>query len=141
MDSGLYVHVPFCVRKCGYCAFFSRPAEPGLVAAWFAGIERELAALPAGFAPTSVFFGGGTPTALDERDLARLLDFAQRPTTYDGGRVWLVVRNRGANPDAWRQPFGPWLADLVAQPQQPPAGLRWEATLPDAFVWEIVPRR
>ena len=74
-------------------------------------------------------------------DLVRLLEFAQRPTTYDGGRVWLVVRNRGANPDAWRQPFGPWLADLVAQPQQPPAGLRWEATLPDAFVWEIVPRR
>jgi hypothetical protein len=74
-------------------------------------------------------------------DLARLLDFAQRRTAYAEGRVWLVVRNRGANPDAWRQPFGPWLADLVAQPQQPPAGLRWEATLPDAFVWEIVPRR
>ena len=78
MDTGLYVHVPFCVRKCGYCAFFSRPAEPDLVAAWFAGIERDLAALPAGCAPTSVFFGGGTPTALAAADLERLVERIRR---------------------------------------------------------------
>ena len=95
MDSGLYVHVPFCVRKCGYCAFFSRPAEPGLVAAWFAGIERELAALPAGFAPTSVFFGGGTPTALDERDLARLLDLVRARVDLRNLAEWTCEANPG----------------------------------------------
>jgi len=95
MDSGLYVHVPFCVRKCGYCAFFSRPAEPGLVAAWFAGIERELAALPAGFAPTSVFFGGGTPTALAEGDLARLLDLVRARVDLRNLAEWTCEANPG----------------------------------------------
>ena len=77
MGPGLYLHVPFCVRKCAYCAFYSRPAEPELVAAWRRGIARELAELPADFAPESVFFGGGTPTALDEDDLQQLLDLVQ----------------------------------------------------------------
>lgn len=95
MDSGLYVHVPFCVRKCGYCAFFSRPAEPGLVAAWFAGIERELAALPAGFAPTSVFFGGGTPTALEESDLARLVDLVRARVDLRNVAEWTCEANPG----------------------------------------------
>lgn len=95
MDSGLYVHVPFCVRKCGYCAFFSRSAEPGLVAAWFAGIERELAALPAGFAPTSVFFGGGTPTALDESELAQLLDLVRARVDLRNLAEWTCEANPG----------------------------------------------
>ena len=51
MGPGLYVHVPFCIRKCAYCAFFSRPVEPGLVAAWLAGLARELDERPADFAP------------------------------------------------------------------------------------------
>ncbi|MGD9612019.1 MAG: radical SAM family heme chaperone HemW [Kiritimatiellia bacterium] len=95
MDSGLYVHVPFCVRKCGYCAFFSRPAEPESVRAWFAGIERELTTLPAGFAPTSVFFGGGTPTALDERDLARLLALVHARVDLNHLAEWTCEANPG----------------------------------------------
>ena len=74
MGPGLYIHIPFCARKCPYCAFFSRRAEPGLVASWFSGISRELESLPDGFAPESIFWGGGTPTALDESDLAHLLE-------------------------------------------------------------------
>ena len=71
MGPGLYIHVPFCVRKCAYCAFYSQPAEPARVAAWLAGIQRELAELPDNFAPESIFVGGGTPTALAESDLVR----------------------------------------------------------------------
>ena len=74
MGPGLYIHVPFCARKCDYCAFFSRPAEPGGVAGWLRGIARELEQLPAGFAPESIFIGGGTPTALAENELARFLE-------------------------------------------------------------------
>lgn len=74
MGPGLYLHVPFCVRKCPYCAFFSQPASPGRVAAWQSGIQREMQNLPAGFAPESIFWGGGTPTALEPNELAKLLD-------------------------------------------------------------------
>ena len=73
MGAGLYLHVPFCVRKCAYCAFFSRPAEPDVVSAWLKGVERELETVPPGFVPESLFFGGGTPTVLDMADLEQVL--------------------------------------------------------------------
>ena len=95
MGSGLYVHVPFCVRKCAYCAFYSRRAEPDLVAAWLRGLGRELAGLPGDFAPESIFFGGGTPTALEEGDLARLLELVR--ARVETGRVgeWTCEVNPG----------------------------------------------
>ncbi len=95
MGPGLYVHVPFCVRKCPYCAFFSRPAEPELVAAWFRGIADELARLPAGFVPDTVFIGGGTPTALAEDDLERLLDVIRARIAWKNVGEWTCETNPG----------------------------------------------
>ena len=95
MGPGLYIHVPFCARKCAYCAFFSRPVSPGPVAAWLAGIGRELAALPEGFAPESVFFGGGTPTVLEEDDLARLLERVRARVDLTKVAEWTCEANPG----------------------------------------------
>jgi oxygen-independent coproporphyrinogen-3 oxidase len=71
----LYVHVPFCIRKCSYCDFCSVPIEETRAAAYLNAVKRELAgkssmlALPVG----SVFVGGGTPTALETPLLQDLL--------------------------------------------------------------------
>ena len=95
MGPGLYVHVPFCFRKCPYCAFYSRPPERTLVAAWLAGIRRAARERPADFVPECIFIGGGTPTALEEDDLARLLDLVR--THVDVSRVgeWTCEANPG----------------------------------------------
>lgn len=76
---GLYVHVPFCVTRCGYCDFNTyTPAELGGVNpdAWLLalGTELELAAARLD-APTlnTVFVGGGTPSLLGGERLTRLL--------------------------------------------------------------------
>ncbi len=95
MGPGLYIHVPFCVRKCAYCAFFSRPPEPEAVAAWRRGIARELETLPGGFVPQSVFIGGGTPTALEEDDLARLLEVLHSRVKLDKVVEWTCEANPG----------------------------------------------
>ena len=95
MGPGLYIHVPFCVRKCAYCAFFSRPAAPDLVAAWRAGLERELENLPADFAPASLFIGGGTPTALAENELAGLLDLLRARVDLRRCEEWTCEANPG----------------------------------------------
>jgi len=95
MGPGLYVHVPFCARKCAYCAFFSRPAEPAAVQSWQAGIERELKALPAGFTPETIFIGGGTPTALEPDDLGRLLDGIHHHTDVRNVVEWTCEANPG----------------------------------------------
>jgi oxygen-independent coproporphyrinogen-3 oxidase len=68
----LYLHVPFCAHRCGYCAFVtaSGAAEPLM--------ERYVDALAAELdrhrpAPRTIFVGGGTPSFLPDRLLARLL--------------------------------------------------------------------
>ncbi|MFN0089689.1 MAG: radical SAM family heme chaperone HemW [Acidimicrobiales bacterium] len=77
---GVYVHVPFCVRRCGYCAFVTYTAaelgggghRAGFVAS--AQAELALAGRLLGRRPAeTVFFGGGTPTLLTPGELAALL--------------------------------------------------------------------
>ena len=84
---GIYLHVPFCVRRCGYCAFVTY-APDELSAAqthqrWAdaAAAELDLASTTLarssnGVVPevTTVYFGGGTPSAVAPALLARLLD-------------------------------------------------------------------
>jgi oxygen-independent coproporphyrinogen-3 oxidase len=78
---GIYVHVPFCAARCGYCDFNTYTATElggGASAAAYADTalsEVRLAATVLGQAPPAqtVFFGGGTPTLLPAADLVRLL--------------------------------------------------------------------
>ena len=95
MGPGLYIHVPFCARKCAYCAFFSKPPSPRLVEDWFAGLGREGETLPEGFAPESIFFGGGTPTALEESELGRLLEFVHARVDLSQVAEWTCEANPG----------------------------------------------
>ena len=69
--SGLYIHIPFCVRKCSYCTFYS-VAAPGheIQSRFFAALWNELQTLPPDFSPKTIFIGGGTPAAV-EFDLLR----------------------------------------------------------------------
>lgn len=76
--AGLYLHVPFCQRKCPYCGFSSRPPRDGDFACYFKAVLAQLhtvARLPEirelRFA--TVFFGGGTPSLLPAGMLASLL--------------------------------------------------------------------
>ena len=75
--SGLYVHIPWCVRKCPYCDFNSHALNRSLpeddyVDALLADFARERQRLTSEIA--SVYFGGGTPSLLPARAFARLLD-------------------------------------------------------------------
>jgi len=77
---GVYVHVPFCFARCGYCDFNTyTPAELGGANpdAWVAALARELelaAARLGGPRADTVFVGGGTPSLLGGARLAQVLD-------------------------------------------------------------------
>ena len=65
--SYLYVHIPFCLRKCHYCAFDSRVADQALFSPYVDALQRELrlTMMSHQLSPqTSLFFGGGTPTVI-----------------------------------------------------------------------------
>lgn len=76
----LYVHLPWCVRKCPYCDFNSHQApsplpEQAYAAALLANLDSQLASAPAARRPlVSVFIGGGTPSLFSGAELRRLLD-------------------------------------------------------------------
>ena len=76
---GIYVHVPFCVRKCGYCDFYSVAGGEEARDGFPALVEREMDLLlhaypgEADIPADTVYFGGGTPTVLGPDRLRRLL--------------------------------------------------------------------
>jgi oxygen-independent coproporphyrinogen-3 oxidase len=75
---GIYIHIPFCSRKCGYCDFNAYSGyKDGTKARYVEALCTEIArnAEPA-IVPT-IFFGGGTPTNLAAADLARILKTVQ----------------------------------------------------------------
>lgn len=70
--AGLYIHVPFCRRKCPYCDFYSLPWGEGAMDAYVRRAEEVLVRW--GGAPVeTVYFGGGTPSLLGAGWLSRLL--------------------------------------------------------------------
>lgn len=74
MFSRLYVHVPFCVAKCHYCAFISGTPHEQELAEYPELLLRELQLHPAAGRPVdSIYFGGGTPSLLQPPQLDRLL--------------------------------------------------------------------
>lgn len=78
MYKRLYVHVPFCVGKCHYCAFISVPPLSGELSEYPDLLLRELKQHPPGESLASVYFGGGTPSLLQPDQLARLIDEIHR---------------------------------------------------------------
>jgi putative oxygen-independent coproporphyrinogen III oxidase len=72
---GVYVHVPFCSRRCDYCAFATWTDRSHLMGAYARAAALEVRQAVAGGMPpaTSVFFGGGTPSLLPVADLGRIL--------------------------------------------------------------------
>nr|MBP8262565.1 radical SAM family heme chaperone HemW [Pseudomonas sp.] len=82
----LYVHIPWCVKKCPYCDFNSHAAGPSLpeeayVDALLADLEAEREQAQ-GRPLRSIFFGGGTPSLFSAKALGRFLDGAQQRLSF-----------------------------------------------------------
>jgi oxygen-independent coproporphyrinogen-3 oxidase len=72
----LYVHIPFCARKCNYCDFLSFNAEKELMDEYFDALEKEISKSGRGCkgrTVATIFFGGGTPSFADEKRVCGLL--------------------------------------------------------------------
>ncbi len=100
MPRGVYIHVPFCAARCGYCDFNtyvpSDPSQPGAyVQAALREIELARRELGAGRVST-VFFGGGTPTLLGAGPLLALIDAVAAAFGFEDG----VEVTTEANPES-----------------------------------------
>lgn len=89
---GLYVHVPFCAKKCEYCAFYSAAPRGELVNRFVDALICEMESHAEGFKPKTIFFGGGTPSLLNLRQWARILESMER-LGLCGAEEWTVECN------------------------------------------------
>ena len=95
--TSLYVHVPFCVVKCGYCDFTSYVVEDTSVHDMFLrALDAELSSTTLPESPTTIFIGGGTPSHLAPHRLEELLKILGRHVDVSG----CVEVSMEANPES-----------------------------------------
>lgn len=78
---GLYVHIPFCAKKCDYCDFYSLTNAEGRMDSYVQALEKqfgEIAPRTQQHVVDTVYFGGGTPSLLGVKRLTRLLKVIQK---------------------------------------------------------------
>ncbi|MGI6003854.1 MAG: coproporphyrinogen dehydrogenase HemZ [Christensenellales bacterium] len=103
----VYIGIPFCRTRCVYCSFFSSDIgkDRAYVTAYLDALEKETASMAhqmraAGRSVRSLYIGGGTPTALDEAGLERVLVMAQDflpdsgEFTLEAGRPDTITREK-----------------------------------------------
>ena len=104
---GIYIHVPFCMRKCGYCGFYSIPLREEALAEYTKAIESQI--LNQSFAPRevgdfdvnryyvdSIFLGGGTPSLLSSESMQRILGAVDSVFCIDKEAEITVESNPGS---------------------------------------------
>lgn len=74
--AGIYVHVPFCLRKCRYCDFYSA-TELNQRDAFVAALQREIELVPDPGPADTLYFGGGTPSLLDPGQVSAIISAVQ----------------------------------------------------------------
>ncbi|WP_243716852.1 STM4012 family radical SAM protein [Actinomadura darangshiensis] len=105
----LYLHVPFCEMRCGFCNLFTRTGAPEeLTGAYLDALDRQATAvldaldsLDTGDAPAfaTAAFGGGTPTYLTAPELERLCDIAARFPGFGSGPLGVETSPATATTD------------------------------------------
>ena len=111
MHQSLYVHIPFCLKRCIYCDFVSGIYDPHKEAVYIEALKKEISDIPQKTSCASLFIGGGTPTALSVGTLTGLIKhifkhinfmddyeatIEANPGTIDREKL-LTVRSSGIN--------------------------------------------
>ncbi len=99
----LYIHIPFCVRKCEYCSFVSFPASEAQKEEYITALLREAENRSAEFAEpvSSVYIGGGTPSLLSPEQFTRLLRGLRERICLDAATEFTVEANPGTLTDVF----------------------------------------
>ncbi len=74
----LYIHIPFCKKKCNYCDFYSKDKSEYLIDCYLDSIEKEIKYLDIEFTKRryvkTLYFGGGTPSILTSKQVKKVFD-------------------------------------------------------------------
>lgn len=89
----IYIHVPFCAHRCGYCDFTLVAGKDHLIDNYLRALEMELSRVEDSPEISTLFFGGGTPTHLPPADLKRLMEIVLSKYRLAAGCEFSVEAN------------------------------------------------
>jgi oxygen-independent coproporphyrinogen-3 oxidase len=98
--TSLYIHVPFCIRRCSYCDFATAPYDEASADAYLTRLARELNRVPKHARMRTIYLGGGTPTALSDRQLGSLLTSVRDRLDLSASDTALLEWTCEANPES-----------------------------------------
>ena len=93
---GIYVHVPFCAAKCGYCDFHSIVADGSFVGNYIRAFQQEAAYYGRKYQNQvfeTLFFGGGTPTVLEPKQLSQMIEVVLENFNFNSGFEFTIEAN------------------------------------------------
>lgn len=99
---GIYIHIPFCVKKCPYCDFYSMPCKDDLMDKFTAQTVNLIKNYNKNIIADTVYFGGGTPTTLGEKALEKILSAAIKQFNVDKNNAEITIE---ANPCTLTQDY------------------------------------
>ena len=76
-NRGVYIHIPFCEKKCPYCSFYSVETSSGIPVAYIDRVIEEMEEYRGSFVDT-LYFGGGTPSLMEPAQMGMVIDRASR---------------------------------------------------------------
>ena len=91
----VYIHVPFCQRKCNYCAFNSKVSSAAERHAYVESLTREIFQRGTGEPVETIYFGGGTPTTLTLDELNRIVEAVRKNFCVDEYAELTIEANPG----------------------------------------------
>ena len=89
-DLGLYIHIPFCARKCDYCDFLSAPASQNTMEQYFHAMLEEIGQYQGNtgdYIVPTIFFGGGTPSFVDASYIEEIMELFNQVFRIDHKRL------------------------------------------------------
>jgi oxygen-independent coproporphyrinogen-3 oxidase len=93
-DLGLYLHIPFCVKKCDYCDFLSAPATEEIKKKYVDAMITEIESYTNttdGYVVPTIFFGGGTPSCIDAISITRIMEAIEKVFLIDKERLEATI--------------------------------------------------
>ncbi|MCR5742364.1 MAG: radical SAM family heme chaperone HemW [Lachnospiraceae bacterium] len=97
---GIYIHIPFCVKKCNYCDFLSAPADNTVKELYLRALQGQIASFyeedyNRSHKVTSIYFGGGTPSLVSAEWIGKLLDTVKKFFVVDDNAEISIECNPG----------------------------------------------
>ena len=103
-DTGIYIHIPFCLSKCLYCDFTSFRGRDGMYESYKNALLKEIRNTPLleEYLIKSIFIGGGTPTVLPPRFISEIMEELSKLHIADDAEITIEANPKTLNMDYLR---------------------------------------